>query len=191
MTFTPSYKPRSTSVQTRGGIGLRITGAKNAKGKVTQFRLTTLEKIVAVLEEQGPIAVEGMQAAADAHFSSGEGIGRVSSSLVGEIAVTGKRIGYRIKVRDYRETKYLTTLVSNSNFEQGRYPIWASPKKTLHFFWKREGRETFPPAVMHPGFGIDILREAGIQALDRLGTAVEMEVRTAVATVFSGDEIID
>lgn len=171
------------------GLSLRIHGARNAQGRVTQFRVTTADKINKILVKEAPNAEQRMREAAQAHFNSGEGTGRTANSLALEVrpGKTGASIRFRIGV--FRQTRFLTSLLPDSQFQPDPYPITKSGPK-LRFFWKAGPAGPgiyYADEVIHPGFGRDILAEQGEIELENLGRLVEMEVRTAVAEVVSNE----
>lgn len=172
---------------TTAGLSLHIYGAENAKGNVIRFREKTRGRILAVLDREMPAAVEQMREAMLAAYD--QGTGKAARSLVGQVAETSSGAGVRISIGNYREVKYLTTLMPDSDFRAEPYMIYPGGERSyLTFFWKRLGRRVRLPQVQHPGFGRkgDVLKNAGQSALARMGYMVEYEVRSAVAEVQSG-----
>ena len=172
----------------RVGLSLRIFGAENAKGRITQYRTTTKARIEGVLRRQTPIAVAQMQEAMRAAYPEG---GKTANSIQGEVAesVTGPVV--RISIANYREVKYLTTLLPDSDFRSGPYIITPSNKERLVFYFRKLGRWVALKSVVHPGFGRqgDVLRDTGELVLAELGREVEREVQSAVAEVHSGGQV--
>ena len=175
--------PRSVGV----GLSLRIFGAENTKGRITQWRATTRERINAVLAENAEPAVEMMRDQMRAAYPWGR---KTAESLQADVyeSYTGPTV--KISVNNYREVKYLTTLLPDSDFRPGPYPIVPSQKERLVFYWQRLGRWVALKHVEHPGFPQgDVLRRSGEQALAWLGRSVEQEVSTAVAELNSGGRL--
>jgi hypothetical protein len=172
----------------RAGLSLQIFGAENAKGRITNYRTTTKDRIVAVLEQQTPVAVQLMREAMLAAYPEG---GKTARSVTGETAESTAGPSVKISIANYREVKYLTTLLPDSDFRDAPYPIFPVNKSRLVFYFRKLGRWVALKSVMHPGFGRqgDVLRSAGESALIGLGRAVEYEVRSAVAEVHSGGSV--
>lgn len=168
----------------RAGILLRIHGAQNARGNIIRFRTTTKERIVNVLDENIADSVQNMRDVLHARFT--EGSGRAADSLIGDVTATPNGAQVKISIVNYREVKYMTTLVEDSDFRPTPYPIVAK-RQFMQFYWKRLGRRVSFRRVTHPGFGpTDVLRSVAENELSRLGYLVEYEVRSAVAEVQSG-----
>lgn len=170
------------------GLELRIFGAENARGRITNYRQTTKARIVAVLEREAPQAVSMMQEAMRAAYPQG---GKTAGSITGEVTETVTGPGVRISVANYREVKYLTSLLPDSDFKSEPYLITSRERNKLVFFFRRLGRWVSLNSVIHPGFGRqgDVLRQSGEAALGWLGQSVEQEVRSAVAEVHSGGTV--
>lgn len=170
----------------RTGISLRIHGAMNARGHVIRFRETTKERIVDILDSATPEAVERMREDIYARYTQGEG--STASSLVGEVAPNREGAAVRIMIGGFKQVKYMTSLLSDSEFRAGPYVI--TPRKRggrMNFYWKRLGRKVSLRRVTHPGFGPqDVIRQAAERELSILGYLVEYQVRSAVAEVQSG-----
>ncbi|HET7712991.1 MAG TPA: hypothetical protein VFK94_00065 [Patescibacteria group bacterium] len=169
-------------------ISLRIFGAENARGRITQYRQTTKDRITAVLNREAPIAAEQMRQAMKAAYQWGSG--KAGESVEADVveAVTGPAV--RISIKNYREVKYLTTLLPDSDFRPGPYVITPVNKERLVFYFRRIGRWVALERVVHPGFPMgDVLRDSGEAALIRIGKEVEREVRSAVAEVHSGGSV--
>lgn len=168
----------------RPALGLRVYGIQNAQGRVTRFQNRTKQRITAVLEAGAPDVVEEMRQALYARYDQGGG--RVARSLKSQVQQTGEGASVQISVTNYREVKYMTTLVPDSDFRPFPYPIVAH-NTFMRFYWKRLGAWVNLKYVTHPGFGPnDVMRESGQQALSRLGYMVEYEVASAVAEVTAG-----
>lgn len=175
-------------VRTPRALELRIFGAENVKGRITHWRDSTRGRIAAALQEAAPDAVEGMREMVRAAYPWG---GKLAQSLDVEVSDSQTGPTARISITAYREVKYLTTLLPESDFRETPYPIVAVNRQRLNFYWQRIGRRVAPVAVTHPGFGRqgDVLRESGAIALTQMGRAVEMQVRSAVAEVQAGGRI--
>lgn len=171
------------------GLTLRIFGAENVSGRITQWRQTTEDRIYATLEARAPDAVEMMRQAMRAAYRWG---GKTAESLDYDI---DKGLGgpdVRIYVNAYREVKYLTTLLPDSDFRSTPYPIFAVNSERLVFYGTTQPRRWVAvKQVLHPGFGRqgDVLRQSGEQALGWLGVSVEQAVRSSVAELQSGGRI--
>lgn len=178
--------------RTARGLELRVFGAENARGRITNYRQTTKARIVGVLERNAPVAVSMMRDAMRAAYTSGTG--KAAASITGDVTDTVTGPAVRISIANYREVKYLTTLLPDSDFRGGPYPIYPSQRERLVFFFKNAyggARWVALKRVMHPGFGRqgDVLRTSGEAALAWLGRSVEQEVRSAVAEIHSGGTV--
>ena len=172
----------------RAGILLRIHGARNARGNIIRFRSTTHQKINTILQSETPHTVRRMQEAMQGRYIWGSG--RAARSLKGEVQTSESSASVAISITNFREVKYLTTLLSDSEFMPNEYPIFATEASRLVFFWKRMGRTVSMKSVIHPGMGPDVLRQSAETELSRLGYLVEYQVRSAVAEVTSGDLVL-
>lgn len=172
----------------RSGVLLRIHGAENARGSIIRFRSTTYQKINTILQSETPHAVNRMREAMQARYIWGSG--RADRSLKGAVETSESGASVSISITNFREVKYLTTLLSDSEFMPNDYPIFPSEASRLVFFWKRRGRVVALKSVMHPGMGPDVLRLSAESELSRLGYLVEYQVRSAVAEVVSGGRVL-
>lgn len=174
----------------RTSLQLRIHGAENARGNVIRFRTTTHEKINTVLSDELPAAVDRMRAVMFARFNSPDSSGRTAGSLKGIIDQNSDGATVSISITNFRHVKYMTSLVPDSEFMAGPYPIVAHRGKMV-FNWRRVGRRVALKSVVHPGFGPDdILAIVGENELSRLGYLVEYTVRSAVGEVTSGERTL-
>jgi hypothetical protein len=169
----------------RTSIGLTIHGALNAKESVIRFRETTGQRITQVLQAELPFAEEGMRNAMRLAYTDGSG--QAGESIRGEVTAEGNNARVSISIANFREVKYLTRLVPDSDFRAEPYVITAH-KERMVFYWKKLGRVVALKQVTHPGFGRkgDVLADSGAAAMSNLGWAVEREVRSAVAEVTAG-----
>lgn len=164
---------------------LQIFGAENAQGRITNYRTTTKDRITRVLEREAPNATEQMRQAMYAAYTQGNKTSGRSLNFQVEDNSIGPSV--RITIGNYRQVKYMTTLVPDSEFKPGPYIITPTNASRLVFYFKRLGRWMSLKSVVHPGFPQgDVLRDTGTQIIAQLGRAVEQEVRSAVAEVHAG-----
>jgi hypothetical protein len=169
------------------GVPLRVNirGTKEAVSKSIEFRTSVVERInEAILKEKDDVETR-MREAVQAHFTSGEGSGRAAQSISLELRPGKRGTSVRLRIGAFREVKYFTELLRESEFKKDPYFIFPSQKKVLRFFWKEAGGIVFSKRVRHPGFGRDVLREQGEAELARLGEVVQLQVADTVTKVFA------
>lgn len=169
------------------GLSLRIRGTSEGIAKAQQFGTTIVEEINDALAAEVDEAEERMRAAVQSAYTTGEGSGRTARSLELEVRPGKRGISVRLRVGVFRHTKYLTTLLPDSDFKATSYRIPAQNVDWLRFFSKTGNPPgiRFAKAVWHPGFRKDALREQGIIELERLGSIVELKVRDVTTRVFA------
>jgi hypothetical protein len=169
----------------RLSVSLEVTGMRNAQNHVTRFRTKTLSLIEGIMQQEAPMVAEDMAMAMYARYTSPDATGRVADSIEARVTRGNNRVEAKIYVGNFRELKYLTSAVPDSQFSQtggGDYTIRAR-RQFLQFNWRRVGRRVSIRSVQHPGMGPDVLRQSAQTGLSRLGYLIEYNVRSAVATV--------
>lgn len=169
------------------GLSLRIRGTKEGIAKSHQFGTTVVEEINDALAAEVDEAEQRMREAVQAEYTTGEGSGRTARSLELEVRPGKRGTSVRLRVGVFRHTKYLTTLLPDSDFKSTSYPIFAKNVNWLKFF-SRAGDPPgirFAKVVWHPGFRKDALREQGLIELERLGNIVQLKVQDVVTRVFA------
>jgi hypothetical protein len=170
------------------GLSLMVRGARAGRGKVTRFRTVTAEKVNEILVREAPNSEARMQETVAAHFTTGEGSGQTARSISLEVRPGKTGASIRFRIGTFRQTRFLTSLLPESKFHANPYIIPVRNRRMLRFFWKAgpEGPGFyFRQEVAHPGFGRDIIKEAGETELANLSNLVVMEVRNVTSSIFS------
>lgn len=164
-------------------IAIRFHGQETASGRIRKFRTTTLERLANEAERQSKQAVDFIREQLRAAYVTGEGSGRLARSVAPVIVKSADGVEVSISVGDFRELQYLTNMFGG-RLHSNPYPIVVKNAKTLHFYWKREGREFWGPRVVHPGFPQgDVLADSSRVALQLLKNSVLFQFRQAVAEI--------
>jgi len=171
------------------GFSLRIHGTKEGIQKAALFRTTMGDQINEALREEIGTSEENLRDLVQSAYTTGEGSGRTARSLELEVRPGKRGASVRLRVGVYRHTKYLTTLLPESDFKETPYPIFAKNAQWLRFFMKRGEPPgiRFAKVVWHPGFRRDALREAGQIELERLGNIVQLQVSNVVTSIFQSE----
>lgn len=171
------------------GLSLRIRGLKSGIAKTQEFRTSIPDEINDALREEVGDSRESIREAVAAAYTTGEGSGRTAQSLELEIRPGKRGASVRLRVGVYRYTKYLTSLLTESDFKSEPYPIFAKNVQWLKFF-KKTGEVPgfrYAKVVWHPGFRRDVIAEEGAAELERLGQIVQMKVRDVTTSIFQAD----
>jgi hypothetical protein len=164
-------------------IAIRFHGQRTAAGRIRKFRTTTLERLTNETERQTRQAVDFIKEQLRAAYVSGEGSGRLANSVAPVIVKSADGVEVSISVGDFRELQFLTNLFGGE-LHSTPYPIVVKNAKSLHFYWKREGREFWGPKVVHPGFPQgDVLANSSAVALNLLKNSVLFQFKQAVAEI--------
>ncbi|SRR6266550_2173657 len=163
------------------GVGVRMTGADVAAGRVNKFRVTTLQRMQKEADQHAKDAVTAIRALMQETYNS-PGSGKAARSLSYKLSQSENGVSVQLTIGNFRELEFITEL-SGGTFHGGPYPILARSGKLLKFYWRRAGRVFIGPVVIHPGFRRDVLRDEGNRQMAIWADRMQRSFRNSVADV--------
>lgn len=168
------------------GLSLRVHGTAEGRKKSRDYaRLLPIRINKALEKEVGP-AEDRIRSAVQASYTTGEGSGRTARGLELEVRPGKRGASVRLRMAVTGYSKYLTSLLPESDFKSSPYFIFGDP--LLRFFWKGGPNGPgiyYARKVLHPGFKRDVIREEAQLELQVLERIVQLEVRDVVTEVFA------
>jgi hypothetical protein len=91
-------------------IGVRITGATDAAGRVHKFRITTLQRLREAAQARAREARDHIRGEMAAEYTSREASGRLARSVVYRTQLIDNGVSVSLLIGGYRELSYVTAL---------------------------------------------------------------------------------
>ena len=164
-------------------MGVRITGAENARGRVRKFRVTTLARMKEEAKRGAGAAVGLMRSAMHAEYTS-QDAGDLAAGLSMSIQEDENGLSVSFAFPGLRELSYVTALGGGyfSVFPVGPYEIYPQEggRLALHF---SDGTVVLgrDKPVTHPGFQSDVIANTGSAVLEALALNVTRAIDGSVA----------
>ena len=141
----PAYTLTSFRIRPPGGR----TGVRR---RLHKFQTGTVDRLSSVAVDVGTEATEELRARLRQAFHSPDSTGRTAASAKFSVKTDRQKgVGLSIYIGAFRQVRFMTNL-AGGRWHSGPYRIWASNKKYLTFYWRRESTRFWGRYVRHPGF---------------------------------------